>query len=264
MVDIPVFSQSSETPETLLIQLPEASWTNESRDRMRPFIKQELLPLDVLRANHGVEPERQLALARTLEKDAARYSAEFGWTGTPTYGQLEEICGLIHDHFVGTRQRIHEVSSGKQLTFLLWQWIQRRSARGLIEQRLANDGEAAETADEIVEGTLGFLRYWTNHNFPRYLRALHRIQEHVLTAAGLPPGDFRWFAGRVENAFVDGAVHALDEYGIPLELGRKLEKRLNPNGDLDVALARLRELEPGALRLSAFEQRMIRRAQEGL
>jgi len=49
----------------------------------------------------------------------------------------------------------------------------------------------------------------------------------------------------------------LDEYGIPLEVGRQLESVLHPEGNLDNALARLRELDVQATGLSPFEKELV-------
>jgi hypothetical protein len=53
---------------------------------------------------------------------------------------------------------------------------------------------------------------------------------------------------------------ALDEYGIPTQLGAKLEKQLSPDGDLDLALARLRDLNIEHLPVSPFEKALLRDA----
>jgi hypothetical protein len=59
----------------------------------------------------------------------------------------------------------------------------------------------------------------------------------------LAAGNYEYFAGQIENWFMDPAIMALDEYGIPIQVGEKIQGLLNPQGDLDVALARLRSLD---------------------
>ena len=264
MVDIPAFTQSVGAPESLLIQLPEDTWTPESRRRLGEVLGQKVLPLSVIRKNSGLDPERQIALARDLRSNLGRYSESLAWSHTPSYEQLEEACGLIHRHFVQTKGRLHGVSSGRQLAYLIWRFRRLRVVRNVIEEELAKETARSQGADAIVEDILDFVRYWVSYNFPQYLRALHRIQVHVLGEAGYRPGDFTSLASAIENAFMDPAVYALDEYGLPLELAQRLEGHLDPNGDLDRALEKLRTLEPETLRLQPFEMELIRRAQEGL
>ena len=192
------------------------------------------------------------------------YSASFAWLRRPTYDQLKMICNLIHKHFVRTRSRRHGVSSGSQLTYLMWRFLRLQSIRGIIQEELTSESAVQKDADTIVEETLDFVRYWASYNFPQYLRALNRIQMHVFAGTEYPPGDFLSLASTIENAFLDPAVYALDEYGIPLELARKLQRQLRPQGDLDGTLERLRALNPERLRLLPFEIDLIHRAQEGL
>ena len=263
-IDIPAFTQSDKASEALLVQLPRDVWTDDSRDRVGRVVEQNILPLSVIRSNHGLEPEHQLSLAEVLNSDPGRYSSVLEWSRMPTYNQLLEICNLIHDHFVRTNQRIHGVSSGRQLTLFMWRWIQQRSVYAMIRAKLADGDEARKGADVIVEETLDFVRHWCSFTFPKYLRALDRIQDHVLTTAGHRPGELLPLASQIENAFLDPAVYALDEYGIPVELGKKLQQWLDPQGDLDVALARLQALEPAMLSLEEFERELIGRAQAGL
>ena len=56
VIDIPVFTQSEEAPESLLVQLPEETWSEASRQRLKDVMSQDVLPLSVIRANHGLDP----------------------------------------------------------------------------------------------------------------------------------------------------------------------------------------------------------------
>ena len=53
---------------------------------------------------------------------------------------------------------------------------------------------------------------------------------------------------------------ALDEYGVPIQVGVKLQNLLRPDGDLDTALNRLRALNVDALAISGFEKELVRDA----
>lgn len=218
----------------------------------------------MIRENHGLDPDHQVSLARELRGDLMRFSRSFAWLGRPSYEQFEVVCDLIHKHFVRTRALRHGVSSGRQLAYLMWRFLRLRTTRAIIEEELAAESEMPKDADAIVEETLDFVRYWVSYNFPQYLRALHRIQTHVFAETGFQAGNFLPLASTIENAFLDPAVYALDEYGIPLELARKLQTELDPRGDLDRALERLRVLRPETLSLRAFEIDLIQRTQEGL
>jgi hypothetical protein len=115
-----------------------------------------------------------------------------------------------------------------------------------------------------VQVVLDFLRLWANFNFPRLLRAIDRIQKDVSKRLGFRPGDFEFFATAVENYFFDPAIVALDEYGIPLEVARKLETPLQPIGNLDDVLTKLKHLDLARTGLSDFEKDLVAATQESI
>ena len=78
------------------------------------------------------------------------------------------------------------------------------------------------------------------------------------------PGNYDLFANKVEHLFMDPAMFALDEYGIPYQLAQKLETELKPDGDLDLVLKRLKRLNTDKLDLSPFELELVKSAQAGI
>lgn len=72
------------------------------------------------------------------------------------------------------------------------------------------------------------------------------------------------YATRVEHFFTDPALVALEEYGIPLKVAKKLAPFLVPYADWDEALERLRRLNMKRTNLSRFEIALARDAQEAL
>ena len=94
----------------------------------------------------------------------------------------------------------------------------------------------------------------------KYLLAVDRVQRAVLRRANLQAGNYAFFAHLVENWFLDPAIMTLDEYGIPIQIGERLKDVLQAEGDLDVALAKLRTLNVDELPLSAFERSLVQDA----
>jgi len=111
--------------------------------------------------------------------------------------------------------------------------------------------------NDAVENTIEFLRYWANFNFPKYLLAVDRVQRSVFKKMGRASGNYEYFGGQIENWFLDPAIMALDEYGIPIQVGEKIQTLLDPRGSLDIALARLRTINFDAIALSPFERELV-------
>jgi hypothetical protein len=257
VIDFPVFTQPDDAPESLLIQIDEEDLGALARGKIRDLLQQDDLDVSVLRETRGVDPRALIRLAQEIRTHANEWGASLQWTRQPTNAQLQRACQLIWDFLVPDRRMRAGVSSGRQLAFRIEGLRQNGGAAGLLRARLRQDNEEP---GEIVENTIEFLRYWANFNFPKYLLALNRVQRSVFSKMRRPAGDYAFFAGLVENWFLDPAIMTLDEYGIPIQVGEKLQEVLQPEGNLDRALAKLRDLDVDALRLSAFEKELVRDA----
>lgn len=261
LVDVPAFSQ--DAPPTLLMQIDENDLTEKSQSKLFRYKNQDLLAYETLRANVGVDPDAQLALAETISSNLREFHPLLNWSYYPDTNQLRTICKLIWDHFRGLELGNRSVWTPAQLSFLVSMLSARRTTRELIQSQIEFlRGRSAEVdIDDVVQRILDFLRLWANHHFPRLLRALDRIQRDIFTSNGLSAGNYETFATSVENFFLDPTTVALDEYGIPIELARKIESRLNPEGSIDTALTRLKSLDPTQLGLSRFEIELIKDTQ---
>ena len=253
LIDVPAISQADGTPPSLLIQLDEEDLEDNSRANLEQYLSQDTLSIETLKKNVGVDLESQLKLARKLQSEATRLNDLLAWEQFPTWRQLQAACELIWDNFGGLRLGSGSVRSARQLAFLVW----RLSERPRVTDMIASQIDFADDPDDAVEQVLDFLRLWASFHFPRLLRTLDNIQSEVFSRLGLPVGHYAQYATVVENLFMDPALVALDEYGLPLEIARKLEAHINPDGDLDAVLDRLRRLDAQSLGLSPFEQAIL-------
>ena len=253
-VDLPALTQD-DAPTSLLVQLDDEDLKPDARVKVEALVGQDDLAVDVLRANAGLDPDRQVVLAREIRGNARRLGPLLAWTGFPTSGELNAACQLIWDHLVTPGMRGQGALSANQLSFKI---NRLRALPGVKEQiRVEIENPRSQGADEAVEDALAFMRAWAGHNFPRLLLALDRIQRSVFESMGLRSGDFTLFAAAVENLFTPTPLVALDEFGIPLPTAIKLQGVLQPSGDLDDLLRRLAVLDLTRLRLTDFERQLI-------
>ena len=68
-IDIPALSQSQRAPESLLIQLDAGDLSERSRAKIEPLETQQLLSIETIKQNVGIEPDRQLQLAEELHNN---------------------------------------------------------------------------------------------------------------------------------------------------------------------------------------------------
>ncbi len=261
-VDFPVFSQQEGAPNSLLMQVDSEDLTEAARERVTKATSDGELDLETLRLGKGIDPEAQNALALALRVRAATYFPLLNWTRYPTWEQLETACTLIWEFLVPDGRMRSGVASGRQLAFRIDRFRRSGSAGSFLKGELSTRGE--KPADDIVEDAIDFLRSWANFAFPRFLMVVDGIQRAVFSKLGRRPGDYGFFSAQIQNWFLDPAIMALDEYGIPTQLGQRLDRYLRPEGDLDAALDRLRALNIERLPFSDFERSLIRDAVEYL
>ncbi|MBI5762384.1 MAG: helicase [Planctomycetes bacterium] len=263
-VDFPLFTQSASTPDSLLIQMESPDLSTASKDRMKRFSDQNVLPLSLLRQNGSIEPADQIALAEALGRSANDSWPLLAWNGFPNWKQLRFVCGLIWTYLV-KQQKKAGVFSGDQLAFKASSlYRERASSAGRVRNELKPGKYSAKSPDEAVERVLDFDRSWAGFDLPRYLMAVSSIQAHVLAQRTLPIGDYAAYSAQVECLFKTPIIAALDEYGIPVQIAEKLQAALMTTDDLDTALLRLKRLDLQSARLTSFEREIVSDAQLGL
>jgi hypothetical protein len=268
-VDIPILSQSEETPADLFLGLEPEHVQNGPKERLAELLETSPLDSEVFEASPTVGLQDQLKLASAIEEAPEETAAMISWGGAyPRNEQLLPIFEMVDEQVFGTKRRMGRpfgAFSMRQLVF----WIN-ALANGDAPRRIL-DGQVkyAEENDLDVDGAilafLKFLRSGLSFEAPRWLRAAGAIQSVVLPRRGIPAGDYEPYIGRLENLFLPYPLAALDEYGLPVELIRKLEPQLLEAGeDIDALLRLLVNLDPAGLNLTPFEQLLLGTAQEDL
>ncbi|HRP94842.1 MAG TPA: DEAD/DEAH box helicase [Rhodocyclaceae bacterium] len=259
-VDFPLFTQNQDAPDSLLVQMDDGDLVPSSRERMRKYQDQNVLPVSTLRENSSIDPDAQMRLASHLMQAPREWSESLSWSSFPTSQQLEAVCELIWSFLVQASRSRGGVFSARQLAFKVWQMKRVPDTSERVRQELRPGKYAARSPDEAVERVLEFERTWASFELPRYLMAVSRIQRTVFERMGLPFGDYSGFASQVECLFHTPVVAALDEYGVPLPMGVKISNALGETDDLDAALAKLKRLRGSRLNLDVFETELLRDA----
>lgn len=259
-VDIPVFSQPEDAQPSLLLQIDEEDLTARSKKKLQAFVDQDFLDYETLKANIGVDPQAQIDVAKEIGSNVGKYAPILQWRGMPTYKQVYGICNLIWQPFRCSRLGSGSAVNANQLGLRLIALHPAPTTKQLITEAY----NYSHDADKAVAQVLDFLRLWANFHFPQLLRALDRIQKDVFRRLRRQSGDYGLYASKIENRFVDPPLVALEEYGIPLEVARKLRRYLLPYDDLDGALQRLRSLSLDNTNLTGFEKALVRDAQKSI
>ncbi|WP_273652244.1 DEAD/DEAH box helicase [Cellulomonas fimi] len=263
-IDVPVLTQSDAAPSSVLLDIDSAERTEQTQERLRPILEQDLVSEDTMAAVMGVEPEQQIELAKHLNGMPRARLAELQWTTAyPRYGQLEGLSSLIWNFIPPDYHQGHGPTSAKQLTRYIATASQ---ADGRMRDVIAdftkdpNWWRAGEDLDDRIELAFDFVRFWVDHNFPQLVRAVDRIAADVLQSRGMTPGSFEAYAARVEANFAQPLFASVEEFGLPIEVTRKLAAKLRSADTLDDLLGRIRMVASQSLpELSPFERSLVAR-----
>jgi hypothetical protein len=259
-IDIPSVTLSDDASDALLIQLDLEDLDENSLLRTRPFRDQTLLSIETLRANSGLDPEIQLGIAETIlaySEIEARQAV--GWSARPQYEQLQAVCQLIWANVNGSQLGSGSVRSSAQLAYRIHKLRRRPSVRSLIDDQLdfLRQRDAGASADAAVVNVLDFLRLWAGFHFPRLLTAVDRIQQEIMRRRGLPPGDLSPFAAEVESLFLGSHIIALEEFGLPVQVGTQLPFVEVEGATLDDYLEQVRRWNVTDLPLTEFPRELF-------
>ena len=89
-------------------------------------------------------------------------------------------------------------------------------------KRLINMSED-QIYDEAIRSSFNILRHWFQYKVPKWLRTLHYLQEFICYEKGIKPGNYLFYADKIESDFVRDNLSILLEYGIPKSAIKKLE-----------------------------------------
>ncbi|WP_400159292.1 DEAD/DEAH box helicase [Arthrobacter sp. BPSS-3] len=261
-VDIPALSQSDDAPTSLLLSMEAQDRSERTNERLSPVLSQRVLSLETMRANQGVSPEAQIELAEHLQQLSLPHIQNLLWnTPYPNGRQSNALMELIWDFIPPDGASRHGAVSAAQLAlFTYWVASAEGNLRAVMDKFTQPNPEydGRETHDDKVDKAFDFIRFWIDHNLPMLIRAVDRIADEVFTRRGITPGKYGGYASRMEDGFQPHLLLTLEEYGIPVQISKKLTRWISGYRTLDELLERIARLPNEALSgLDYFEQETV-------
>lgn len=190
------------------------------------------------------------------------------WAGPyPRSEQIRPIFELVFDQVLSSaRKSRHPFGAVSAAQLVVWIDLldHGASVRRLLKEQVDYAQREGHDPDDFILSVLKFLRSGLSFEAPRWLRAADAIQRVVLPQLGMMAGDYEAYVGKLENLFLPYPLAALDEYGVPVELIRKISGELKDAEEIDVLLEHFARLDPEVLELSPFETLLVISAQEDL
>jgi helicase conserved domain protein len=259
-VDFPVFTQDDTVSEKLLINLDVDDLSESSRVKLSEYLIQHDLSQDTLKRNSYIDLNKQLELAREIQANLNEVKGLLTWREYPSNDQLREACKLIWE-YLNLEKIGYGVRSKDQLYFRINQFRVAGSIKGLIENIIQSDRSCEGDVNDAIELAFDIQRHWINYQFPRFLRSLSDIVNDIFKKNNLPLCDYSYFAGLVESYFSPSYVLPLDEYGLPIQISKKIGKVIEIPSDIDAALEKLRNFIPSPDSFSKIEREFIEECQ---
>ncbi|MBK3778053.1 DEAD/DEAH box helicase [Azospirillum brasilense] len=264
IVRVPLGTQDADAPIGLLANLPDDILTEWSRERIKEVSLNGRLPINVIAKNKHISADVQIDIANKIFHNKDYYSSALEWSGYPSFWQLEALCNIIFEHL--EKRALHNIciTSGGSLAWNINAFAQEKSIRSYIDTCIKSD-VFRRTPSEVVRHCLSFIRNFICHKFPQHAVAIGRIKDYVIhNYEDSEGGSLQDFAGRAESMFMDPILVSLEEYGLPIQIAKKLERYLMPENDLDAVLERLRGFVPVSTEFSDFEIEIINDVKNGL
>lgn len=250
--------QNETTPLSLLLDLPSASLTTTSRERLTSVFNGSKLSEATIRLNRYVPVESQNALFDAVSELFEASPDALQWRGVPKSPQLQAVCNLIYRHVdQGNSLRRHNIFSGDQLHAVLTQLMAAPNFRAYIDTRVKERFEGKSVSD-AVEDALSFLRNYVGYTFGRQLMAVSRVQADVLSRyMRAAPGDYALLAAQADSLFMPAGLYALDEYGVPAEIANKLRAHWGDIESVDQGLRMPARQDLNKMELDPFERDLL-------
>jgi hypothetical protein len=171
------------------------------------------------------------------------------WTGIPSYDQVKATFNLPWGILNFAK---HDIRSPEQLALYASRLWRSKSIREYLDGFVRSKGLEAQPE---IDRCFNFMR-GAEYTFPQVLRALNDVID-ALVGEGV--ANYRVYAAELQNLFLPGELRALDEFGVPYPLIKRLSSYL-PVDDVESSRRNLAVPSQSIIRaLSAFEAELLKR-----
>jgi hypothetical protein len=266
-VDIPVFNPTETTPNSLLLQIHPEALPLQLQERIKPFIEQKLISIELLKKLSSIEPEFVLNAASHIVTMAPAEIVELSWSSRPQYENIKATSNIIWNQLNGANAAKHSgVHTASMMTYWIWELYKSQSVPKFRTKMIAKQIEAGKSPDDAVENVLAFLRSWASFNYPKYLMAVSDIADAMLLRRGMKGCNYVSFAASIEHLFQPSTFSALEEFGLPFEISSQLvaSRVFDKSDELDTVINRLKNASLDKFADGVFERRLLEDFKDGL
>lgn len=265
-IDIPVLTQSDNASESLLLHLGTEVTGANNKSKIRKFYEQEVLPLPLLLKHQGLDPNKLIKFAEDLTTNCGSWSKKMQWDSIyPNAEQLRHLSMILFNYFNVSSMGGGTVRTIPQLNRKIIDIINKVDDKNLIIQdyNFWRGTDQKYSIDAAVQSVFNFKKNLVNYNLPKIIYAISDIQEVIFNRFEYAYGDYKPFAVSLENFYLPSAINALEEFGIPNQIAKKVIERTDIEDleSIDSVIEALSKARDDSFSyLSEFEQSFMRKA----
>lgn len=212
---IPALGEDDELPEAVLLNLPDETLTERSRVRKQAIFERSPLPnrLVMTFAQYGSSALENCSgeIRSLLESD----HLDILWSGNVGFPELVAIFELAWRHLRFNRARLSHREAAFFANRLRIAGTLRNYFDGLVSELM--ESEQPEAIERGFRALSAF-----DYGIPKVLLDMETLVNYHSEQLGLWRADYSYMAQALDNLFAHHWVKALEEYGIPFPLGKRL------------------------------------------
>ncbi len=238
-LDFPLFNQKIAN-ENLLLSLDNDSLTENSKKSVDSInlgkLNRKIIKLIQIDKRKAVDFANTITEATVLELEKIKtpYSIKFE--------DLQFLCKIIWDDLLINPISLgsNSVKSFKQLAYYILE---------LKNPKYEPNDKYNKTADDSIFTFIAFQKNWAGHHLPVAIRSLEIIINHVFPNNKI---NLEALSSTIENFYCHSFVVTLDEYGLPMQIGEKYQKKFIIEGNFQGTLNKLKDFNTN--QLSGYEK----------
>ena len=255
-LDIPALGDDAALPDSILVNLDDDTLGEESRARKHALFERSSLPEDLVRqlAPYGIESIEGISEAVRGLLNSVDQSLL--WRGYVYYKELLGVFQPAWEHLRFNKGRMN----AKEAAFHANRLRGSRSLRNYFDGLAEGKGEF-ERRDAIEKGFRALVAF--DYAIPKLLIDMEALVNYHCKSLELEGVNYSVMARLLDNFFSHHWIKALDEYGVPIPLGRKLDFIVTDSYALEEVIGLVQSFcdgPGGAEILSNLERELIRTA----
>jgi hypothetical protein len=255
-LSIPALGDDDRLPDAVLLNLPDEILTARSRDRKQAIFDRSTLPEELVKAFAQYGATALDSCSNEIKSALSSGRTNILWRGSVGFPELAAVFEIAWRHLRFNRRRL----SPREAAFFANRLRIARSMRAYFDGLVAELDEADQP--EAIERGFRALSAF-DYGIPKVLMDMESLVNYHCAQFEIDPVSYSYMAQALDNLFTHHWVKALEEYGVPFPLGKRLSFLVTYQRTLEDAVESVKSYsrsDAGPQNLSSLEIKLIEAA----